>query len=336
MMRSDDVPSFVRAKWADQVMKSAFMRAQIIADTLGSKWGDLSAVEAKAALLCVRTADLTTLKLFCTPHSIREPVAAGATRFCDFIEEGPEQARARRLMLVVDAGAGTTDFALLQSFVDPSTEELLFALISNAVGMSRVAGNRFDLVLRPLILKACKIQPENGTPWGDEEFSIIKTDLSSQIRQLKQQLFAIDSISISLRPGASGLLTLKELENEVAYQELGRNLIDQRDLLLRNAFEGSVEGFREINSRVGRPVPIYVLLTGGSARFHQYKHWQMAASALGVQSSNLSPLRTCLAGFKSSPEIYPNCLPASILSAPLLLVDLLLSCPGSGPTLLVQ
>jgi hypothetical protein len=42
--------------------------------------------------------------------------------------------------------------------------------------------------------------------------SIIKADLSSQIKLLKQQLFAAGSVSISLRPGASGVLKLSELE----------------------------------------------------------------------------------------------------------------------------
>jgi molecular chaperone HscA len=170
-------------------------------------------------------------------------------------------------MLVVDAGAGTTDFALFQSFIDPDTDETSFALISNAVRMSRVAGNRVDSVLRPLVLRACNVHAENGSPWNEEEFRIIKADLSSQIRQLKQQLFAANSVSISLRPGASGVLALEELEQEPSYQELGRNLIDQRDTLLRNALpEGAMDGFRMMMNRVGRALPIYVLLTGGSAR----------------------------------------------------------------------
>ncbi len=86
--------------------------------------------------------------------------------------------------------------------------------------MARVAGNRVDAVLRPLVLRACKVHPENGSPWSEEDFSIIKTDLSSQIRSLKQQLFVAGSISVSLRPGASGVLALKELEEDATYQEL--------------------------------------------------------------------------------------------------------------------
>jgi len=181
----DDVPSSVRAKWAERVMESALTRAQIVADTLGSRWGSLTATEAKSVLRSVRTIDLTSLKLFTNQKSVREPVAAGATRFGDhFADQHSAAVPTRRLMLVVDAGAGTTDFALFQSFTDPKSEETSFALISNAVRMSRVAGNRVDAVLRPLVLRACKVHPENGSPWSEEDFSIIKTDLSSQIRSL--------------------------------------------------------------------------------------------------------------------------------------------------------
>jgi hypothetical protein len=259
----DDFPSSVRAKWAENVMVSALTRAQVIADTFSSRWGTLTASEAKAVLQSVRTADLSSLQLFTNQHSVREPVAAGATRFRDHFAD---QGVARRLMLVVDAGAGTTDFALFQSFTPPDSDEPFFALICNAVRMSRIAGNRVDAVLRPLVLRSCGVHPESGSPWSEEEFSIIKADLSSQIRLLKRQLFAAGSVSISLRPGASGVLKLDELENDPTYQELARNLLDQRDLLFRNALtEESLEEFRLMINRVGRAMPVYVLLTGGSA-----------------------------------------------------------------------
>ncbi len=253
---------------SNEVMRSAFSRAQIVADTLCSDWNNLYAKDAKAMLSEVRSIDSEISELFCGTHAIREPVAAGATQFRDYIEgQGPEEVKVGRLMLVIDAGAGTTDFALFQSFYDPSNDEASFALISKAVGMSRVAGNRFDMVLRPLILRACRIHPENGSPWSEEDFSIIKADLSAQIRSLKQQLFNTGNISISLRPGASGLMSLSDLESEVSYQELGRNLVEQRSTILRKAFtEEQLGAFKTMNDHLGRPIPIFVLLTGGSSR----------------------------------------------------------------------
>ena len=109
----DDVPSPVCARWAEKVMQSALARAQIVADTLGSRWGNLAAKDAKSVLRAVREVDISSLTLFSNPHSVREPVAAGATRFRDHVaDQYSSTATTRRLMLVVDAGAGTTDFAL--------------------------------------------------------------------------------------------------------------------------------------------------------------------------------------------------------------------------------
>jgi len=170
-------------------------------------------------------------------------------------------------MLVIDAGAGTTDFALFQSFYDEKTESSSLALISSAVRMSRVAGNRFDHALRPMLLKACNVQPENGSPWNAEDFAIIKADLDSQIRALKRQLFTVGSVSISLRPGASGLLTLADVVAEASYLELGKELQAQRDGLLEGAFtKDNIQKYQEATRALGRPVPIHVLLTGGSSK----------------------------------------------------------------------
>jgi hypothetical protein len=118
-----------------------------------------------------------------------------------------------------------------------------------------------------LLLRACNVQPENGSPWNAEDFAIIRADLDSQIRALKRQLFTVGSVSISLRPGASGLLTLADVVAEPSYLELGRDLRVQRDGLLDGAFtEENIRKYHEATKTLGRPVPIHVLLTGGSSK----------------------------------------------------------------------
>jgi hypothetical protein len=263
----DDVPSAQRAKWAQEVLADALLKAQIVADTLSGEWNNLTTHRAKAVLDAARNQDIRRLDTILAKHpSIREPVAAGATQFLDFLDASVAP-QARRLLLVVDAGAGTTDFALFQSFFNKETEAPELALISSAVRMSRIAGNRFDHVIRPLILKACKIQPENGSPWNAEDFAIIRADLDSQIRALKRDIFTLGTAAISLRPGASGVLTLAEVVAEEAYQELGRELLAQRDDLIAAALSAdNIEEYRNATRNFGRPVPIYVLLTGGSSR----------------------------------------------------------------------
>jgi hypothetical protein len=261
----DDVPSAQRARWAQEVLANALLQAQVVADTLGDEWATLTTHRAKSVLDAVKRQDVSKLEILAGHASIREPVAAGATQFEDFIDASASP-KAKRLMLVIDAGAGTTDFALFQSFYEEKTDNSSLALISSAVRMSRVAGNRFDHALRPMLLRACNVQPENGSPWNAEDFSIIKADLDSQVRSLKRQLFTAGSVSISLRPGASGLLTLAEVVAEPSYLELGRDLRAQRDALLDGAFtDENIRKYHEATRTLGRPVPIHVLLTGGSS-----------------------------------------------------------------------
>jgi len=263
----DDVPSAQRAKWAQGVLAKALLEAQIVADTLTDEWAMLTTHRAKSVLDGVKKQRISDLETILAPHSsIREPVAAGATQFEDFLDASVSP-QARRLMLVIDAGAGTTDFALFQSFYDDRTETSSLALISSAVRMSRVAGNRFDHALRPMMLRACNVQAENGSPWNAEDFAIIKADLDSQIRALKRELFTAGTVAISLRPGASGLLTLAEVLVEPGYLELGKDLQAQRDKLLEGAFSNeNIQVYREASRALGRPVPIHVLLTGGSSK----------------------------------------------------------------------
>jgi hypothetical protein len=183
-------------------------------------------------------------------------------------------------MLVIDAGAGTTDFAMFQSFY--GTGEESFALIANSVRMSRIAGNRFDSFLKPLILRACSVHPENGSPWGDEEFSIIKADLAAQIRSLKRALFADGSTSISLRPGASGVLKLDGVMSDDGYLELEQELVRRRDELLTAVFTAqNIEEYRRANLAFGRPVPIYVVLSGGSARIPAFEKLAIGKANIG-------------------------------------------------------
>jgi hypothetical protein len=261
----DDAPSKQRADWAEAEMERAVKRAQLVADTLGDEWDSLSAERAKAVLDAARRQNLAKLDhLLAATPSIREPVAAGATRFRDHF--AGQDARPRRLMMVVDAGAGTTDFALFQSFHEPGNRNVSFALIAPSVRMSRIAGNRIDAALRPLMLRACKVDPESGSPWSDADFALLKSDLAAQIRTLKQVLFKTGAVEIALKPGASGTLTLREVEADGDYRKLGQSLMERRNEVIGSVLDDSVAAeYKRRNEQLGKPVPVYVLLSGGSA-----------------------------------------------------------------------
>ena len=181
------------------------LRAQIVADTLTSNWSDLTVGKLRSLLTeCrkINTEDL--LHLLAENAPVREPVAAGASRFSEIIESDDQVELDRRVLLVVDAGAGTTDFALFQTF-QKHDEEIRYGLIASSVRMCRVAGNDVDSIIRPLALEACNIDLRTRR---EEETKIINISLDSQLRDIKHELFEKEEANIELRPNASGILSL--------------------------------------------------------------------------------------------------------------------------------
>ena len=179
-----------RADWAEDVLTRAILRAQIVADTLRHEWDSLNAFAAKEvvdAVSAIKRSDMPSV-LAVVP-SVREPIAAGASLFDEELDDISEDTGSheltRRYLMVVDAGAGTTDFAVFQVFSGADEAPHRYALLAGSVRMSRVAGNAVDEVLQPLVLQACGIDPATGAPRSDEAFELIKTDLLSQIRSIK-------------------------------------------------------------------------------------------------------------------------------------------------------
>ena len=251
-----------RANWAKGVLERSILRAQIVADSLHGSWGDLDVKTAKRVLDDVRSVDVDELSaLFTDQRSIREPVAAGSSRFNEAIAN--TTGNVRKYLLVVDAGAGTTDFALFQVFYNSDTKPIRYGLITPSVRMIRIAGNAVDAVLRPLILRACKIDSQTGNPLHDSDFSLLKVDLDSRIRTLKLLLFEKGEVEINLVPSAKGRLALSDVLEDPSFRDLGKRLMGARRSILESVFHD--EYIEKMSLRGEVVIPIQVLLTGGSS-----------------------------------------------------------------------
>lgn len=261
-----------RAEWARNIMKRAIIRAQVVADSLHGRWADLTVYDVRRLMDEIAAKNLGQLEvLFAKADSVREPVAAGSSRFDDFflgeLENLKDAGRARRLMMVVDAGAGTTDFAVFQVFFDPQQDTTRYALVSPSVSMSRLAGNEVDRVLRRLVLEACRVDPKSGHPLSEDEFRIARNDVASRIREIKRTLFLTGTARLDLRPRLSGTLTTATVEADTEYRKLAAELVADQTAILEGLFDdSSLEPYRILNQRLGKPVPIYVVLTGGSSK----------------------------------------------------------------------
>ena len=138
--------------------------------------------------------------------------------------------------------------------------------------MSRVAGNAVDEVLRPLILRACGINPGTGEPRSDEDFALIKVDLAAQIRGIKERLFRDGTCRLEFNPNARGTLDREDVEVEAAYADLAGELKSQMQSILGLFLSGE---FADQLRWSGYRVPVYVLLTGGSSTRLLHKSWHV-------------------------------------------------------------
>ena len=264
--QDEAVGGIERAKWATSIMQRALLSAQIVADTLTNDWDELNTENAHSVLVQCRKIETQRLShLLADKAPVREPVSAGASRFNDVIERNVENIsndNIRSQLLVVDAGAGTTDFALFHVTEDEFAGAR-YTLIRPSVKMCRIAGNAIDDILWSLVLEACNIEPQTGYPRSERDFEIVKKDLNSQIRNIKHNLFQDGKAVIELQPNVSGTLHLDKLKENDRYKTYGEKLREIRNDIIQSVFGQFVDILRP--SYLLTPYNIHVLLTGGSS-----------------------------------------------------------------------
>ena len=247
-----------RAEWARSVLEDAMAYAQVIADTFQNRWLELTVEDVLPVLQEVRKSlDIEESKenIIAVNPDIREPLAAGASQFAEHVEQGGEVKQRRRL-LVVDAGAGTTDFALFE-VVTAQGWDIGYSLVTPSVKMCREAGNSVDRVLREIIVEKCRL---NKSRLSDQELQYANIDLDSQIRRIKEDVFNDRRTTFNLRPGIDGELHIGEVEQHEDYKGLEKKLFELRKEIIQQAV-------RDESPHPGAHTTqlVDVLLTGGSS-----------------------------------------------------------------------
>ena len=334
-----------RAAWARRIMRQGLLRAQVLADTLAGGWEELTVSKLAPLMEELRTLDVAPLEsLLAEGADVREPVAAGASRFSSRLGLRTERGLTRQTLLVVDAGAGTTDFALFQVAAGAGRSPR-YALVRNSVKMSTVAGNTADMVLTPLLLRACGIDPLSGAPRTPDDFAFIRNDLNSRIRELKHIVVSRGSIDIALSLNTSGKLLIEDFNQAMVRH--ANELREIRDTIINTTFTPTVrESFGYLGPQ-NEPYTVSVLLTGGSAALP-------AVSALSLGEINLAGFRVRFLPVDETPDwirdlpegvsrsvaaVYPQCAVAiggSAVELPLEIDDLraLVVAPPPGPRVL--
>ena len=166
-----------RDKWATNILNECAAVGQALADRFSGQWANGIPLDDLRKVIDATEASTQEKYVVIEGGVLPEPVAAFAGRVRSFV---PEEQR-RRLMMVIDAGAGTTDFAMFAR-VEGEGEMRLFR-IKGSVTTIRVAGDDVDNALMDYLLQQANVR-EGHSKRGD-----IMADLKQDIRLLKEGLF---------------------------------------------------------------------------------------------------------------------------------------------------
>ncbi len=235
-----------RSLWADEQLRKLLARAQILADTLHGKWDDGIDVDyAKELIDAIKNQD--EIPEFLIDEGVVEPVAAIGSRVRDYI--CPKNLR--RLLMVVDVGAGTIDFALFAE-LHKEGQPLRVWEIPGSIQVLRQAGDMVDKLLRRHILKLADISTT------DSDFHMISAGLSLRIRQIKEDLFNYDTADYLLTNDADGKINLDGFLEEDGVKGLEKAIHEKFREVLNNVDPSWLED-------LGRGV-LTIIFTGGGGK----------------------------------------------------------------------
>jgi molecular chaperone HscA len=238
-------PDPEQTKWADGLMRRMLAEAQILADTFRRRWGGgIPVGELKSAVEQVKALDKWPEYLI--DDGVPEPVAVAAGALAD-------SENARDAFMVVDAGAGTTDFGLFIATHRPDQDDFrVFQVPASIQGLMQ-AGDKVDGLLRGFIAQRERID------LTDIHGRMILADLSRRIRGLKETLFKTGKLEYVLADGTVGEVALDEFLADEKVQRFAQAV----EVGFKKSLEAVDESWLRWLAMDG--VRLNVFLTGGSS-----------------------------------------------------------------------
>jgi molecular chaperone HscA len=238
-------PDASQAQWADALMRTMLAEAQILADTFNARWaGGIPVEELKSALDQVKS--LGRRPGYLIDDGVPEPVAVAAGAFA----AGENQ---RDAFMVVDVGAGTTDFGLFITAHRPDDGELRVFQVAASIQGVMQAGDKVDDLLRGYIAQRESIDPSDSA--GQMNFA----ELTRRRRSLKETLFRTGRVEYQLADGTASAITREDFLADDKVVRFGH--------AVEAAFTKSLEAVDETWLRwlAMDRVRLHVVLTGGSS-----------------------------------------------------------------------
>ena len=234
-----------QAHWADNLMRTMMAEAQILADTFNGRWsGGIDVALLKSAIEQIKV--LGKRPDYLISDGIPEPVAVAAGAIAD-------SENMRDGFMVVDVGAGTTDFGLFVSTRKSDEEEVrVFQVPASIQGLMQ-AGDKVDGMLRTFIARRESIDQT------DTSGKLIVADLNRRIRALKEVLFKSGKLEYALADGTVGEVSLDEFLADETVKRFG--------VAVEAGFKKALEAVDETWLRwlAMDGVRLHVVLAGGSS-----------------------------------------------------------------------
>ena len=173
-----------RDEWATETLAECAALGQVLADRFSEQWRKgISLEDLRSAFNHATTSSISS---GLNSQFLPEPVGAFASRLRNYEPES----QYRRLMMVIDVGAGTTDFAMFAAF--ESDNKMRLVRIKDSVKTVRIGGDAVDSTLLEFLLDRA------GVTSGDSRIGAIRADLRRHLRLSKEELFRKGTLEQSL------------------------------------------------------------------------------------------------------------------------------------------
>lgn len=188
-------------------------------------------------------------------EGITEPLGVAGT----LLRYGSEEPH-HMIAMVIDVGAGTSDFSIYRVHVDPEKDVSIAIEAEGAAGGISEAGNHLDQALKGMILSSCGITSEH------EFFANINWFLDRNIRNYKETLFNEKSVYVSLPSGVSTDLTLDDFLQSPGVKKFEQALAKK----MQDILEGLSPDWINVIGTERIPY-LTITLTGGGATLPMVK-----------------------------------------------------------------
>ncbi|WP_343802856.1 hypothetical protein [Marinobacterium maritimum] len=229
LLRRFAMPCFEGSKARDsaQILRSMLGEAQILADTFDRSFQE--GIPLSSFLQAVTKLREEKRSFGFVMEDITEPLGVAGSIMS-------WENRVDSLIMIVDVGAGTSDFSLYRMHFDENTGKSTALEVESSVEGITEAGNHLDGLLRGLILKKAGVD-SNHAHWVN-----ILGNLELDLRDYKERLFRDEEVVVRLFNDQLVTIQLDEFLSLEQVVKFGDSLKACRDRILSRVHPSFVKG----------------------------------------------------------------------------------------------